>query len=67
MNIQKYKALEENENYIVLKTGNHKYCVYKKDEERIVFESTCPNGCYKFLHNKNSRYPKKMMELYEGK
>lgn len=59
MNIQKYKVLEENENYIVLKTGNHKYCVYKKGEERIVFESTCPNDCYKFLNNKTQDIQKK--------
>lgn len=49
MNIpKKAKCLEKYENYYVLKTGNHKYCVYQKDEDRIVFEATSATACYDY-------------------
>lgn len=51
MNIpKKAKALYENENYIVLKIGNHKYSVFDKNEERNIYESNTVTACYNFFN-----------------
>ena len=52
MNIpKKAKCLEEYEKYLVLKTGNQKYCVYNKVEDRVVFEASSASKCYDFCES----------------
>ncbi len=54
------KRLDESESFLVLKTGNHRYCVFSKNEDKIVYESTSASDCYSWLENED-------INLYEIK
>ena len=57
MNVpKKAKVLEENERFLVLKTGNHKYCVLSKKDDQVVFEGTSANSCFEYLEHKNVKH-----------
>ena len=53
MNLPKNaKCLDETKSFLVLKTGNHRYCVFSKNEDKIVYESTSASDCYSWVENK---------------
>lgn len=50
------KCLEENRRFLVLKTGGHKYCVFSKKDDQVVFEGTSANSCFEYLEHKNVKH-----------
>lgn len=55
MNIpKKSKCLEETDDFLLLKTGNHKYCVFSKKEDQVIYEATSANCCFEYMDHINA-------------
>lgn len=49
------KCLEENRRFLVLKTGGHKYCVFSKKNDQVIFEATSANSCFEYLETQKCK------------